>query len=538
MSELELIEAAIACHSEGKLREADALYGEFLKIQPQHPDALHLKGVALFQLNDAASAEPLLRKAIAINADEPDYHSNLGLVLQALGQRHEALESFKIAVALQPDFRDALINLARLELKLNLPADAASTFRRIIGKDETDTSLLREFVAALIENDELPEAERLCRQTLALDSTNVESLVSLGHLQQVMKSIDEAEKTYLAALKLDPKNVRANNNMGTVHMSRDQPELALEWFLKAVPLDNDFVEAFFNAGVAYQEIGELEAAENYFNAAISRKKDLPRAYRYLSEIYRARGKSDLQQKTLMRWLDVSPDSATAKHLLAASRGETSVLRASNDFIREEFDDFANSFNEKLEKLDYTTPEKLMGLLGRQDIPPDRVARALDAGCGTGLCGQGISRFANEIVGVDLSSKMLERASGLNVYTELVENELVEYMRAHPAAFDLIVSADTLVYFGDLESVFAGARTSLSSRGLFAFSVERMNPKEQGTYRLRDNGRYCHAASYVESSLTDAGFRVMAKEEASIRMDSHQPVIGLLFVAKREEDGAT
>ena len=56
MSEVELIEAAIACHSEGKVREADALYGEFLKIQPQHPDALHLKGVALFQLNDFDAA--------------------------------------------------------------------------------------------------------------------------------------------------------------------------------------------------------------------------------------------------------------------------------------------------------------------------------------------------------------------------------------------------------------------------------------------------------------------------------------------------
>jgi predicted TPR repeat methyltransferase len=312
----------------------------------------------------------------------------------------------------------------------------------------------------------------------------------------------------------------------------------LEWFLQAVRLDNDFVEAFFNAGVAYQDIGELEDAENYFNAAISRKKDLPRAYRYLSEIYRARGKSDLQQKTLMRWLDVSPSSATAEHLLAASQGETSVLRASDDFIREEFDDFADSFNKKLEKLEYTTPEKLMGLLGRQDIPANSVARALDAGCGTGLCGHGISRFANKIVGVDLSSKMLKHASNLDVYTELVENELVEYMRAHPAAFDLVVSADTLVYFGDLESVFAGARTSLSPGGLFAFSVERVNQEEQGAYRLQDSGRYCHAESYVESSLMEAGFRVMAKEETSIRMDSHKPVIGLLFVAKREEGGAT
>ena len=530
MSEVELIESAIACHSEGKLREADALYGEFLKIQPQHPDALHLKGVALFQLNDAASAEPLLRKAISINAGEPDYHSNLGLILQALGKRHEALESFRTAVALQPDFRDALINLARLELKLNLSANAASTFRKIIGKDETDTNLLREFVAALIENGELPEAERLCRRTLALDPTNVESLVSLGHLQQVMKLPDEAEKTYLAALKWDPKNVRATNNIGTVHMMREQPEIALEWFLKAVRLDEDFVEAFFNAGIAYKDIGDLSTAANYFNAAISRKKDLPRAYRYLSELYRARGKRDLQQETLRAWLDVSPDSATAKHLLAASQGESSVLRASDDFIREEFDDFADTFNEKLEKLEYTTPQKLIDLLGQQDVPPNSLDRALDAGCGTGLCGAGIADLARSVVGVDLSSKMLQQASVLGIYEELVEDELVAFMRSRPATFDLVVSADTLVYFGALESVVDAARTTLTPGGLFAFSVELMEGPGSDGFRLRDSGRYCHAESYVESCLTNAGFRVSEKEAAPIRIEVNRPVIGLLVVA--------
>lgn len=538
MSEFELLEAAVACHTNGNLRDAEALYEEFLNIHAQHPDALHLRGVALFQLNEAVDAEPLLRQAISVKPDEPDYHSNLGLVLQKLDKHAEALESFKIAAALQPDYRDALINLARLELKLDLSADAAATFRRIVGKDETDTSLLRDFIAALVNNRELPEAERLCRQVLALDPTNVESLVSLGHLQQAMNLPDEAEKSYRTALELDTACVRASNNLGTIRMNRDEPELALDWFLKAIRLDKDFVEALFNAGVAYQELGDLDSAEDYLNAAISRKRDLPRAYRYLSEIYRVRGKREFQQKTLRKWLDVSPDSAIAKHLLAASQGDASVSRASDAFIREEFDDFADSFNERLEKLEYTTPTKLIDLLGRQELAPNSIARVLDAGCGTGLCGHGIARFATSIVGVDLSTKMLEQASLLGIYTELVENELVEYMSSHPATFDLVVSADTLPYFGDLGSVVAAAKRTVSPKGLFVFSVERMKPEECGEYRLQDSGRYCHAYSYVESCLINAGFQVMAKEETAIRSDASESVIGILFVARLDEGNKT
>jgi len=534
MNEFELLEAAVACHQRGELGKATTLYGEFLEKHPQHPDALHLRGVALFQLNDAANAEPLLREAISINAEEPDYHSNLGLVLQALDRPREAIDAFRAAVALQPDFRDALINLARLELKLDLPADAVATFRRIIGVQNTDGGLLKEFVEALIENRELAEAERMCRQLLEHDATDVDTLVSLGHVQQVMRLFDEAEKTYLTALELDPTSARATSNLGTIQMHRNEPEPALELFLKAIQLDTGFVEAYFNAGVAYQEVGDIDSAEQYFNAAISRREYLPRAYRYLSEIYRVRGKSELQRKTLKAWLDVAPESATAKHLLAACDGNSSGLRASDEFIREEFDDFASTFDERLEKLEYTTPKQLIDLLGRQDKAAGGFDRALDAGCGTGLCGHGMTRFAKSIVGVDLSGNMLEQAAALDVYTELVESELVEFMCANPMTFDLAVSADTLVYFGDLEPVFDAVEATLLPDGLFAFSVERMQPAGEGGYRLQRSGRYCHAASYVESCLQTAGFRVIAKEESQIRMEASQPVIGLLFVAQLNE----
>jgi predicted TPR repeat methyltransferase len=242
----------------------------------------------------------------------------------------------------------------------------------------------------------------------------------------------------------------------------------------------------------------------------------------------------LQRKTLKAWLEVAPESATAKHLLAACEGKSSGLRASDEFIREEFDDFASTFDERLEKLEYTTPKQLIDLLGRQDKVAGGFDRALDAGCGTGLCGHGMTRFAKSIVGVDLSGKMLEQAAALDIYAELIEGELVEFMFANPMTFDLAVSADTLVYFGDLEPVFDAVKATLLPGGLFAFSVERMQPAGEGGYRLRRSGRYCHAASYVESCLQGAGFRVIAKEESQIRMEASQPVIGLLLVAQLNE----
>jgi predicted TPR repeat methyltransferase len=219
-------------------------------------------------------------------------------------------------------------------------------------------------------------------------------------------------------------------------------------------------------------------------------------------------------------------------------GDENVLRAADDFIREEFDDFADTFNEKLEKLEYTTPAKLLDLIGRQEIDTDRFDRALDAGCGTGLCGDGLEKLARSVVGVDLSSKMLQQAAALDVYEELVEDELVTFMQSRPAAFDLVVAADTLVYFGALELVVDGAKTTLRPGGLFAFSVELMAEAVAEGYQFQNSGRFCHAQTYVESCLFNAGFRVSEKEITPIRMEVSSPVIGLLVVAILESGDST
>ena len=96
---------------------------------------------------------------------------------------------------------------------------------------------------------------------------------------------------------------------------------------------------------------------------------------------------------------------------------------------------------------------------------------LDAGCGTGLCGPLLAPYARRLVGVDLSEGMLALAKEKNVYDALMKSELTDYLRDHAAAFDVIVSADTLVYFGDLEDVLAAAAGALRPNGLFIFTLE-------------------------------------------------------------------
>src|SRR5262245_51142871 len=157
-------------------------------------------------------------------------------------------------------------------------------------------------------------------------------------------------------------------------------------------------------------------------------------------------------------------------MVAAVSQHDVPARAADDYVRELFDGAARSFDANLGKLNYRAPELVVAALNATGAALDAV---LDAGCGTGLCGPLLRPHCARLVGVDLSSQMVERARGRQCYDELVVDELSTFMRSRPSAFDAIVSADTLVYFGALEEPLSAAHVALRDAGVLVFTVEAL-----------------------------------------------------------------
>ena len=96
--------------------------------------------------------------------------------------------------------------------------------------------------------------------------------------------------------------------------------------------------------------------------------------------------------------------------------------------------------------------------------------------------------------------MLEKAALTCAYDVLERAELTAWLAARPGAFDVVLSADTLCYFGALEAFAEAAFAALSPGGLLVFSVEALPQDEALDYRLQPNGRYAHSGAYVEEAL--------------------------------------
>ena len=72
---LQRLQQAIALHQQGRTAEAERLYREVLKQHRDHPDALHLLGLALLHQGRAEEGMTPLKRAVKRNPKVAEYHT-------------------------------------------------------------------------------------------------------------------------------------------------------------------------------------------------------------------------------------------------------------------------------------------------------------------------------------------------------------------------------------------------------------------------------------------------------------------------------
>jgi predicted TPR repeat methyltransferase len=160
----------------------------------------------------------------------------------------------------------------------------------------------------------------------------------------------------------------------------------------------------------------------------------------------------------------------------------------------------------------------------------RFPRALDLGCGTGLCGPLLRPMTERLEGVDLSGNMLSKARALGVYDRLIQGELAQYLAGAGQRYELVVSADVFIYVGALEEVFDGVARVLEPGGAFVFSVELLPAGHD--FLLRPSQRYAHSERYLRALALRHGFEIKSSAHLPVREDQRQPIPGLYMCLQR------
>jgi predicted TPR repeat methyltransferase len=375
------------------------------------------------------------------------------------------------------------------------------------------------------------EAIDLIGQSLALSPNQADWHSNLGIVLQSNGRLGDAIAEYERAIAIDPGHANAHSNLGVLLRAAGRPEEAEAAYRTAIRLCPDHVDAYTNLGILLNSMNRAKEASECFCRAITLRPKHPDARRLLALAHCMIGEVDEAVKILKEWLAEDPGNPIAEHMLAASTSCDVPLRASNAFVEKTFDAFAASFEAKLQSLSYRAPDIVAATLADTGLAADGRFEILDIGCGTGLCGPLLRPYASRLIGVDLSAGMLALAREKNVYTDLQQCELTEFLRARHEAFDVMVSADTLVYFGDLLEFCAAAAGALRRSGLLVFTLEHAVGEDNIDYRLELHGRYSHRLAYVKRVLTQSGLTTEA-ETAELRNEAGAPVAGLVVRATK------
>ncbi len=468
--------------------------------------------------------------------------------LQQASRWDEAAALYRQILDVAPDQNDVLLELAQVECKRGRPAIAAEYLQRLVLLQPTHAQARHDLGVALLHAGQHDKALAQMREAVRLHPQSLEIQNNLGGVLESLGRLSEAAESYQRATALAPAAPVPHFNLGDVLRRLGQSDAALDALRAAATLDPNLQEAWMALGTTLLASGQPAAALGCLRRAVSlRPRDAAAlseykqalahpavniAYQQLGQQLFDSGRTRELRALMDDWMRGCPDNPMALHMQAAWTQHNTPPRAANAYIRGLFDEFAAGFDEKLAKLEYRAPAFVTDIVSHFRAETSEPLTILDAGCGTGLCGELLRPLACHLIGVDLSTKMLDRARLRNVYDELVEAELTEYLGQSANRFDVIVSADTLVYFGDLVPVLATASRALRSGGLLAFTIEHLPDDEGLDSRLQPHGRYCHAESYIRRIFTNSGLVLRALSRVTLRTEHGQPVAGLLVAGSK------
>jgi len=432
------------------------------------------------------------------------------------------------------DDSEHVFQKASLAHKEGRLAEAEKGYLEVLRRKPDWGQVLNALGTVFLDQFRPDEARKVFEKAADLRPPCFPACYNLASLKQRENDHKGAISIYRAMLEKRPGIGEVWNNLGVAYREIGDQDEAISCFRRAVAFAPDMAEAWNNLGVAQDEFNMIENASKSYTKAIEIRSDYASAHFNLGISLQKLRRFKEAEEHYNKVLETKPDDEAARFMLQSLGTSATPDAAPVEHVRGIFDRCAGTFESILVKdLEYKTPELLFDLV-RPYLTEEM--NVLDLGCGTGLGAQLYRPFAKRLTGVDVSSKMLEKAAEKKIYNRLEVFDILQDWD-FPQKFDLIYSSDVFVYFGNLDTIIRSASLYLVYGGIIAFSVERLEDNSM-EYRLFPSGRYAHSRTYIQDCLRRHGLQLIEETKADIRKQSRNQVRGLLIVAKKEVCGTS
>lgn len=227
---------------------------------PQDVNEIVSLAKQLFDNKEYHKAEAHLRQVIKKGIKYADVHNMLGVIEHMAGKFDAAIDLFKSALNINPNYTEALLNLAVLYNDLGHYEDAKKLYTNL--KKGKKGSKKREI-------------EPVLKGKLSNLHANI------GDIYRGLGLYSHAIEEYQKALNLNSSYVDIRTKLGISYRENTEPAKSLAELKKVVKSDPKYVNARIQLGVTYYSMNKLTQAKNEWKEVIKRDKNNEYAKMYL-----------------------------------------------------------------------------------------------------------------------------------------------------------------------------------------------------------------------------------------------------------------
>lgn len=205
---------------------------------------------------------------------------------EAYGRREyaEAAQEFEGYVERHPDNAFGHYMLGLSAWKSGDLDRARAALERSLALDSTNVKTLLNIGRVLMDQGLPGEAEVRVRMAMALDGESGEVHRMLARVQAALAQRDSAEASYLAALSIDPNDSWSMNNLGLLLIEQGRYADALMPLARAVELRPEAPAFANNLGLALERTGHPASAAVAYRAALAADSTYAKAARSLARV--------------------------------------------------------------------------------------------------------------------------------------------------------------------------------------------------------------------------------------------------------------
>lgn len=286
-----LVVAVLGCltwRQAGTWRDSRTLYEHALAVDADNPLAHYNLGVLEAEEKNYAAAREHFAASVALDPTHPRSQYNLALELQRVGEAEAAASAFQKAIDLDPKYSKALDRLALLRLAQGRDVEAQELARRAAEADPESAVIQTTWGRTLLRLARPVEALRCFRRALELDPQFTRAQGWLGIALVRSHQPEDAERELQAALRAAPGNPEPHLGLGDLAAQRAELREAVSHYRRAADEQMMTAEASRKIGEIALRVGETNDALGWFERAIARDPhDALAHWGYSEALYRA-----------------------------------------------------------------------------------------------------------------------------------------------------------------------------------------------------------------------------------------------------------